>query len=145
MRVLGLDLGTKRIGIACSDALGWTAQVHSTLIHSSEAEDLAAIAKICAETEAERIVVGLPLNMDGTRGERAHAAEEFGARLEQELNLPVEYWDERLSTVSSERILIAADVSRKKRKAVVDRLAAAIILQSWLDRNQSNHGSDILR
>lgn len=134
MRVVGLDLGTKRIGVAVSDEMGWTAQAHATVPHRTPEADAAAIGQICAELKAERIVIGLPLNMDGSRGPKALAAEEFGQVLTRELDLPVEYQDERLSTVSSERILLQADLSRKRRKEVIDRLAAAVILQAWLDK-----------
>lgn len=134
MRVIGLDLGTRRIGVAVSDEMGWTAHAHSTVPHRRPADDVAAIGQICREVDAERIVVGLPLNMNGTSGPKAEAARAFGELLAQELALPVEYQDERLSTVTSERVLLEADLSRQRRKQVIDRLAAAVILQAWLDK-----------
>jgi putative Holliday junction resolvase len=134
MRIMGLDVGVKRIGIAISDPMGWTAQGHSVLHRGQMKKDLESLARICAEFEIEEIVLGYPLNMNGTVGPQAEEIKEFGRVLDDYLHLPISYWDERLTTVSAQRHLIAADVSRQKRKEVVDKLAAVNILQTYLDR-----------
>lgn len=133
-RTLGLDVGTRTIGMAVSDDLGWTAQGLSTLARRGLAADLEALRAVAREWGVERVVVGLPRNMDGTLGPQATSVLEFAERLKEALGLPVVTWDERLSTVAAERTLIEADVSRKKRRAVVDMLAAVFILQGYLDR-----------
>jgi putative Holliday junction resolvase len=133
MRTLGLDYGTKTIGVAASDALGLTAQTVTTIRRTSLKADLAALKELVNEYEAERFVVGLPLNMDGSEGPRAEATRKFVDALTQALGLPVELWDERLSTVAAQRTLLEADVSRAKRREVIDQMAAQFILQGWLD------------
>ncbi len=137
MRIMGLDVGEKRIGIALSDQMGWTAQAHSVLIRNNLEEDLQSIIKICQENEVTVIVVGLPKNMNGTIGPKAIEVQEFGGILHAKAALPVIYQDERLSTVSAQKLLIAADVSRQKRKKVVDKIAASTILQTYLDSRKS--------
>lgn len=137
MRTLGLDVGTKTIGVALSDELGLTAQGRETLRRTALKADLAQLTSVAKNEHVGRIVVGLPLNMDGSEGPRAEATRKFAAAVEEALGLPVELWDERLTTAEAERVLLAADVSRKKRKAVIDRLAAQLILQSWLDAHRS--------
>jgi len=134
MRIMGLDVGVKRIGIAISDPMGWTAQGHSVLQRSKLNTDLETLARICKEFEIEEVVLGYPLNMNGTVGPKAEEIKEFGAILGDYLQIPISYWDERLSTVSAQRLLIDADVSRKKRKGVIDKMAAVNILQAYLDR-----------
>lgn len=134
MRIMGLDVGIKRIGIAISDPMGWTAQGHSVLHRGKLSIDLDCLANICKEYSVEEVVLGYPLNMNGTVGPKADEIKEFGSILGDFLQLPISYWDERLSTVSAERMLIDADVSRKKRKGVIDKLAAVNILQAYLDR-----------
>ncbi len=134
MRIMGLDVGVKRIGIAISDPMGWTAQGHSVLNRGKLSVDLESIAKICAEFEVEQIVLGYPLNMNGTAGPKAEEIKEFGRILGDYVHRPIDYWDERLSTVSAQRVLISADVSRQKRKGIIDKLAAVNILQAYLDR-----------
>jgi putative Holliday junction resolvase len=136
MRTLGLDVGTKTIGVAASDALGLTAQAITTVRRTSLKADLAALAELVREYEVERFVVGLPLNMDGTEGPRAEATRRFVEALTQALGLPVEFWDERLSTVAATRTLLEADLSRAKRRQVIDQMAAQFILQGWLDSRQ---------
>jgi len=131
---MGLDIGKKRIGIAICDPMGWTAQGHSTLYRKHLEADLKSIQKVCEEYEVERIVLGYPLNMNGTIGPKVLEVQDFGNQLAEVTGLPIDYWDERLSTVSSERVLLEADVSRKKRKGVIDKLAAVTILQGYLDR-----------
>jgi putative holliday junction resolvase len=130
---MGLDVGTRTVGIAVSDALGLTAQGVTTLRRQNLKTDLAALAALAQEHEVERLVIGLPLNMDGSEGPRAEASRAFGKMAEEKLGLPVEYWDERLTTVAAQRVLLEADLSRQKRKEVVDQVAASLILQGWLD------------
>ncbi|MBT8494174.1 MAG: Holliday junction resolvase RuvX [Deltaproteobacteria bacterium] len=135
MRALGLDVGTKTIGVALSDALGIAAHPLVTLSRSGTAADVAAVSVLVGEHEVEAVVVGLPLELSGKEGPRARRVrvliealrEHFSGRLE------VIEWDERFSTVAVERVLIDADVSRKRRKQVIDKQAAAFILQGWLD------------
>ncbi len=127
-----LDVGQKRIGIALSDSMGWTAQGHSVLQRTS-GDDMARISALCSENEVETIVVGFPLNMNGTEGPKAMEIKEYARELAEYTGLRVELWDERLTTVTAEKILIQADVSRRKRKQVIDKMAATVILQSYLD------------
>lgn len=134
MKILGLDVGQKRIGIAVSDSMGWTAQGHSVLVRGRMQDDLQHLARLCAELEIEKVVLGFPRNMNGTVGPKAREIEEFGLMLQAYLGLPMEYEDERLSTVAAQRVLLEANVSRKKRKGVIDKLAAVNILQGYLNR-----------
>lgn len=133
-RILGLDVGTKTIGVAVSDEMGWTAQGVATLARRGRDADLAALRRLAEEWGVERIVVGLPRNMDGSLGPAARSVLEFADAVKAALGLPVVTWDERLSTVAATRTLLEADVSRRRRKAVVDKLAAVFILQGYLDR-----------
>lgn len=131
MRIMGLDLGEKTIGVAMSDALKLTAQPVKVIKRSrNEMEEIAALIQ---EYEAEEIVLGYPRNMNGTYGERARLTEEFSLTLKDRFSLPVRLWDERLSTVGAERTLLEADLSRAKRKKVIDKMAAVFILQGYLD------------
>ena len=136
MRILGLDYGTKTTGVAVSDPMGWTAQ-GLEIIRRQEDEQIKAtvnrIAQLCEAYKVEKIVLGLPKNMNNTLGERGEKTLLFKEKLEARLKLPVETWDERLSTVAAESVLLEADMSRKKRKNVIDKLAATIILQNYLD------------
>lgn len=132
-RALGLDVGDKTVGLALSDGLGLTAQGLMTLARKNLETDLAALAALCAEHEVQLLVVGLPLNMDGTEGPRTLVSRKLGDRLAERTGLPVEYWDERLSTCEVERVLLQADLSRARRKQVVDKLAAQVILQGFMD------------
>lgn len=138
MRIMSLDVGSRTIGIACSDALLMTAQGIETIRRTSLEKDFNRLQELIAEYEVHELVVGMPKNMNGTKGERAEKTEEFVEKMKEVINLPVSYWDERLSTVMAERQLIAADVSRKKRKSVIDKMAAVVILQGYLDRLQFN-------
>ena len=138
MRIMSLDVGSRTIGIACSDALLMTAQGIETIRRTSLEKDFNRLQELISEYEVHELVVGMPKNMNGTKGERAEKAEEFVAKMKEVIDLPVTYWDERLSTVMAERQLIAADVSRKKRKSVIDKMAAVVILQGYLDRLQFN-------
>ena len=133
MRLMGLDVGDKTVGVAVSDELGLTAQGVTTVERRSWAHDLAELDAIAKENSVQKLVVGLPLNMDGSEGPRALASRAFAERASAALGIPFDLWDERLSTAEVQRLLIAADVSRKKRKQVVDKLAAQVILQGYLD------------
>lgn len=134
MRVLGLDVGTRTIGVAVSDALGMIANGVETIHRTSKERDYARIQQLVRTEGVQLIVVGYPKNMNGTVGERANACAALAEDLRQLLaGVRVELWDERLSTVAAQRTLIEADLSRKKRKAVIDKMAAVVILQNFLD------------
>ena len=135
MRVLGLDVGTKTIGVAVSDEMGWTAQGVETIKINEEKNELGIdrIQELIKQYEVNTIVVGLPKNMNGTIGPRGKACESFAEFLAGRFNLNIVLWDERLTTIAAERLLISADVSRKKRKQVIDKMAAVLILQGYLD------------
>ncbi|MBZ4688045.1 MAG: putative holliday junction resolvase [Clostridiales bacterium] len=134
-RFMGLDVGEKTIGVAVSDLLGITAQGVKTIKRKELESDLRELKSLVDQYEVDTIIVGLPRNMNGSYGGSAQRAKEFGEILEKELNYKIVYWDERLSTVSAEKALLEADVSRKKRRGVIDKLAAVIILQNYLDYN----------
>lgn len=138
MRVLGLDVGTKTVGVAISDEMGWTAQGLETIRINEKRENFgfARIQELVASYGVEAFVVGLPKNMNGSIGERGQACQRYGEQLKELFQLPVIMWDERLSTMAAERLLISADVSRKKRKQVIDKMAAVVILQGYLDSKQ---------
>ena len=136
MRIMALDVGSRTIGIACSDALLMTAQGIETIRRTSLENDFNRLREFISEYEVHELVVGMPKNMNGTKGDRAEKTEEFVEKMKAVIDLPVTFWDERLSTVMAERQLIAADVSRKKRKGVIDKMAAVVILQGYLDRLQ---------
>lgn len=136
MRIMALDVGSRTIGIACSDALLMTAQGIETIRRTSLENDFKRLSELISEYEVHELVVGMPKNMNGTKGDRAEKTEEFVEKMKAVIDLPVTFWDERLSTVMAERQLIAADVSRKKRKGVIDKMAAVVILQGYLDRLQ---------
>lgn len=131
-RILALDYGTKRIGVALSDELGWTAQPLETFERRTLDRDIAHILQLVGTHEVGRVLLGFPLQLDGREGPAIQAMREFATRLEQGLSVPLVLWDERMTTKAAEDLLIAADVSRKKRKGAVDRVAAAILLQSYL-------------
>lgn len=131
-RILALDYGTKRIGVALSDELRWTAQPLETFERRTLDRDVTHIASLVNTHEVGQVVLGFPLQLDGREGPAVQAMREFAVRLEQGLSVPLVLWDERLTTKAAEDLLIAADVSRKKRKGAVDRVAAAILLQSYL-------------
>ncbi len=136
MRILGLDVGSKTIGVAVSDALKLTAQGITTIIwdeHDMSSADK-QLRDIIENYEITQIIVGLPKNMDGSIGERGEISQIYARRLGRVFDLPVHLVDERLSTVAAERTLIEADVSRKKRKQVIDKMAAVMILQGYLDQ-----------
>ena len=132
--LIGLDLGTKTIGVATSDPDRKLATVVETIARKTFSTDAKRLLALAAERNAVGFVLGLPLNMDGSEGPRAQSTRAFARNLGKLTELPIALWDERLSTVAVERDLIAADVSRKKRAAVIDQHAAAFILQGALDR-----------
>lgn len=135
-RLLGLDLGSKRIGVALSDPLGLTAQGLLVLPRRGGPADLEQIAELVRRHAVTAVVVGLPRHLSGRWGAEAAAAAAFAAELAEFLELPVHTWDEWLTTVQAEHILIDADLSRKKRRRVIDKLAAAFMLQSYLDAHR---------
>ncbi|OZI13128.1 Holliday junction resolvase RuvX [Bacillaceae bacterium SAS-127] len=135
MRVMGLDVGSKTVGVAISDELGFTAQGIETIRIDEEKQDfgLDRLDILCEQYNIEKFVVGLPKNMNNTIGPRGEASQAFGRMLEERYSLPVVLWDERMTTMAAERVLLEADVSRKKRKKVIDKMAAVMILQGFLD------------
>lgn len=132
-RTLGLDFGEKRIGLAVSDSLGATARPLEVVQRHSLSQDIERIGEVVACYSAARIVVGLPLNMDGSVGPQARRVRRFAARLRRELGLDVTLWDERLSSAEAERALLLADEPRSRRSEVRDAVAAAVVLQAYLD------------
>ncbi|PIC58984.1 Holliday junction resolvase RuvX [Sporosarcina sp. P12(2017)] len=139
MRIMGLDVGTKTVGIAISDSLGWTAQGIET-IKIDEAVGsfgMKRVKQLTEEYEVTEFVVGYPKNMNNTIGPRGEASEQYAEKLREKFGLPVVLWDERLTTMAAERVLIEADVSRKKRKSVIDKMAAVMILQGYLDSQKN--------
>ncbi|MBR1590470.1 MAG: Holliday junction resolvase RuvX [Acidaminococcaceae bacterium] len=134
MRTMSLDLGTRTIGIAVSDLTGMIANGVETIRRTSPERDFVRIGELLSEWEVEEIVLGYPKNMNGTIGERAKAPEAFAEELKRRFDgIPVVLWDERLSTVAAEKVLIDADLQRKKRRKVIDMMAAVVILQNYLD------------
>ncbi len=136
MRAMGLDVGTKTVGVAVSDALGWTAQGIETIKIDEENGEfgLMRVGELVKEYRVTEFVVGFPKNMNNTVGPRGEASIAYKEKLEEEFSLPVTLWDERLTTMAAERVLIEADVRRKNRKKVIDKMAAVMILQGYLDR-----------
>jgi len=131
---MGLDVGSKTIGVAISDELGITAQGFKTIKRKAMEDDLRELDAIISQFRIEKIVVGLPKNMDGSLGKQAEFVLGWIEDLKNKIQLPVETWDERLSTVEASKTLLKADLSRKKRKGVIDKLAAVLILQGYLQR-----------
>ena len=136
MRILGLDVGSHTIGVAVSDELGVTAQGLKTIRRKSMEEDLKEIASIISQFGVTKMVVGLPKSLDGSLGKQAELVFQWIKALRKKIRLPVVTWDERLSTVGATKILLEADLSRKKRKTVIDKLAAVLILQGYLDQSR---------
>jgi putative holliday junction resolvase len=139
MRVaaLGLDVGSKRIGVAGCDGLGLLATGITTIWRSSFQEDVAQLAQIIAERNVELLVIGLPYTMDGNIGSQAKQVQKFARRISAALELPIEYVDERLTSYAAEQMMIEANISVSQNKATIDRIAAAVILQQWLDSRES--------
>ena len=137
MRVMGLDVGSKTVGVAISDPLGFTAQGVEIIKINEEAKEFGfdRLGELVKEYQVDKFVVGLPKNMNNTEGPRVEASKAYGDKIKEIFNLPVDYQDERLTTVQAERMLVEqADVSRDKRKKVIDKLSAQLILQNYLDR-----------
>ena len=136
MRIMGLDYGSKTIGVAVSDPMGLTAQGLEIIRREEEnklRKSLRRIEELAKEYQVEEIVLGFPKNMNNTIGPRGEASQRYAGMLEEKFQLPVILWDERLSTMAAERVLLEADVSRQKRKKVIDKMAAAMILQGYLN------------
>ena len=136
-RIMGLDVGDKTIGVAVSDLMGLTAQGVKTIKRVGKKKDIEALKEIIKERQVNKIVSGLPKNMNGTVGAQGEKVQKFCELLKEETNLPIEFWDERLSTVAAERTLIQGNVRRENRKGVIDMVAAVIILQGYLDRQRN--------
>ena len=137
MRVMGLDVGSKTVGVAISDPLGFTAQGVEIIKINEEAKEFGfdRLGELVKEYQVDKFVVGLPKNMNNTEGPRVEASKAYGDKIKEIFGIPVDYQDERLTTVQAERMLVEqADVSRGKRKKVIDKLAAQLILQNYLDR-----------
>ena len=136
MRILGIDYGRKRIGVAMSDPMGWTAQGLPTILCKEPDDGISPLAAIVRKEGVERIIIGYPLDKNGGKGQAAETVERFGARLKQVLGEnapPIELWDERFSSAEAERALLEGDRSRAKRRASIDQVAAVLILQGYLD------------
>jgi len=134
MRVLGLDLGEKTIGIAVSDPMGWTAQAVEVIRRDGNVNsEIRRLQELIKEYGVELILLGLPKNMNGTVGDQGQKAMDYASMIGKKLGVPVKLWDERLSTVAAGRVLLEADMSRAKRKKIIDKVAAAVILQGYLD------------
>ena len=133
MRILGLDVGQKTIGVAVSDPLGFTAQGLTTIRRTNKEKDIEEIKKFCDEYNVEVIVIGLPKNMNGTIGSSGEIVRAFGEIIKEQLNIEIKYWDERLTTVAAHKAMLEADLSRNKRKKIVDKIASTYILQGYLD------------
>ncbi|HEK9074503.1 TPA: Holliday junction resolvase RuvX [Streptococcus equi subsp. zooepidemicus] len=138
MRIMGLDVGSKTVGVAISDPLGFTAQGLEIIKINEDKQDFGfdRLAELVKQYQVDRFVIGLPKNMNNTSGPRVEASKAYGDRIKELFHIPVSYQDERLTTVEAERMLIEqADISRGKRKKVIDKLAAQLILQNYLDCN----------
>lgn len=137
MRIMGLDVGSKTVGVAISDPLGFTAQGIEIITIDEDKKEygITRLSELVSEYKVDQFVVGLPKNMNNSEGPRAEASKHFGDLIKERFGLPVDYQDERLTTVQAERMLVEqADISRIKRKKVIDKLAAQLILQNYLDR-----------
>ncbi|NMM65592.1 Holliday junction resolvase RuvX [Clostridium sp. P21] len=133
MRILGLDIGDRTIGVAVSDPLGITAQGITTIRRKSKDADIKELKSICDEYNVDTIVSGLPKNMNGTLGPQSEKVMKFCEIIKESIGLPIKMWDERLTTVAAHRAMLEADLSRNKRKKIVDKMAAIYILQGYLD------------
>ena len=146
MRIMGLDFGSKTVGVAVSDSLLITAQGVEIIRRKEEnklRQTLARIEELIVEYEVGEIVLGLPKNMNATEGVRAELTAEFKEKLERRTGLPVNMWDERLTTVAADRTMMEAGIRRENRKEYVDMIAATLILQGYLDRRSMDNGSDM--
>lgn len=136
MRILSLDVGDRTIGVAVSDPLGFTAQGLTTIRRKNIDYDIQELSKICTEYSVETIVCGLPKNMNGTIGVQGEKVLQFCEIIKQNIQIPLKMWDERLTTAAAHRAMLEADLSRAKRKKIVDKIAAVYILQGYLDSLQ---------
>ncbi len=141
MKIISLDIGTVRIGIATSDIMEIIASAYEVYRRKNLTEDVKYIASLVSKLDAGEIVIGLPLKLDGSEGQSVEMARAFGEELSKLVTIPIIYQDERLSTVSAERILIESGVRREKRKDKIDSIAATIILQTYLDKKSFKKGS----
>ena len=141
MKIIALDIGTVRIGIATSDIMEIIASAYEVYRRKNLNEDVKYIASLVSKLDAGELVIGLPLKLDGSEGQSVDMAREFGEKLSELVSIPIVYQDERLSTVSAERILIESGVRREKRKDKIDSIAATIILQTYLDKKSLKKGS----
>jgi putative Holliday junction resolvase len=141
MRILGLDYGSKRIGVAVCDELGMTAQGLATIARKNRRSDLEEIDRFVRTYHVEKIVIGYPIRLDGTEGIQCEKVSKFASILESTFSLPVIKWDETLSTKAAEEVLVLANIARKKRKNIVDKLAASFILQGYLDAQRNRNRS----
>lgn len=139
MRILAIDYGQKRVGLAVSDSLGITAQPFKTIINESREELIDELAEIIKDNEITEVVIGLPLHMNGTEGERAEKSRILADELEDALDIPVYLQDERLSSAEVEKVMLAGDLSRQKRRAKRDKLAASIILRTYLAKRKGGN------
>lgn len=137
MKIVSLDIGTVRIGVATSDIMEIIASAYTVYKRKDESSDLKNIAEIITNLEAGQVVIGLPLKMDGSEGSSVEMAKDFGEKLSKIIDVPIIYQDERLSTVEAQRILIESGMRREKRKDKIDSLAATIILQTYLDKKSN--------
>ncbi|WP_051637173.1 Holliday junction resolvase RuvX [Lachnospira multipara] len=147
MRYLGLDYGSKTVGVALSDPFGWTAQALETITRKEEnklRKTYARIEELIKEYEVSKVVVGLPKNMDDTEGERALLARDFAANIHRRTGIEIVMWDERLTTVAADEVLSEAGVRKENRKAVIDKIAAAFILQGYLDYEADKARKEII-
>jgi putative holliday junction resolvase len=133
MRILGLDVGDKTIGVAISDPLGYTAQGVKTILRKNKKVDIEEIKSLCSEYTVDTIVIGLPKNMNGTVGPQGEKVIKFSELIKESTGIPIKLWDERLTTVAATRAMLEADLSREKRKKIVDKMASTYILQGYLD------------
>lgn len=136
MKYMSLDVGTKRIGIAVSDEMGITANGLETLKRSETKKDIIKLQNLCSELKIEKIVIGIPYNTDGTISKNGESIKNFSKKLEKELSLPIDFINETFTTADAEKYLLEANMSRKKRKNVIDKLSAVIILQEYLEQNR---------
>ena len=133
MRILGIDFGDARIGVAVSDEMGWTAQGLTTIHRTNQQKDFEALGKVIKQYQPEQIILGLPRNMDGSIGPQARKVMDFAEKLSARFNIPVIEWDERFSTLGAEKYLQEAELTPRARKKVIDKVAASFILQGYLN------------
>lgn len=140
--LIGLDIGDARIGVAYSDELGITAHPLCTLTRKNRQVDLVAISDLVSIHKAERVIIGLPISLDGTIGTQAQSVQKFAERLGKVLEVPIEFWDERFTTVEAEEVLRELNKNAKKQKDIIDQVAATIILSEYLERQRKDETTD---